>query len=144
MEVKIDNICNHLVKHNIKPSYPRIKILEYLLDKRNHPTVEDIYSELVREVPTLSKTTVYNTLNLLIKANLARVVTIEENETRYDADVSSHGHFKCEECGSIYDFRIPIDEIAVGDLNSFKINEKNVYYKGVCSKCLDNKNIHQN
>ena len=51
-----------------------------------------IYQELVRNIPTLSKTTVYNTLNLFLK-RIAVMITIDENETRYDADTSLHGHF---------------------------------------------------
>ncbi|MBA1336307.1 MAG: transcriptional repressor [Firmicutes bacterium] len=126
------------MEHGIKPSYPRIKILEYLITKRSHPTVDEIYSNLVKEIPTLSKTTVYNTLNLLISANIVRVVASEENETRYDADVTSHGHFKCEKCGAIYDFRIDVGALKTDDLKNFKIKEKNVYYRGICEECLDN------
>lgn len=100
--------------------------------------MDEIYSNLVKEIPTLSKTTVYNALNLFINSNIARVITIEENEARYDADITDHGHFKCERCGSIYDFRIDINALETGDLKNFKINQKNVYYRGICKKCLDN------
>jgi Fur family transcriptional regulator, peroxide stress response regulator len=135
---KIDNLVKTLVEKNIKPSYQRIKILEYLITKRNHPTVDKIFNDLIKEIPTLSKATVYNTLDLFKKANLAIVVTIENNETRYDAKVASHGHFKCENCGNIYDFDVNIDNLPVDSLEHFKINEKNVYFKGVCPKCLSN------
>jgi len=135
---KIDNLVKTLVEKNIKPSYQRIKILEYLITKRNHPTVDKIFNDLIKEIPTLSKATVYNTLDLFKKANLAIVVTIENNKTRYDAKVVSHGHFKCENCGNIYDFDVNIDNLPVDSLEHFKINEKNVYFKGVCPKCLSN------
>ena len=138
MNQKIDNLVKTLVEKNIKPSYQRIKILEYLITKRNHPTVDKIFNDLIKEIPTLSKATVYNTLDLFKKANLAIVVTIENNETRYDAKVASHGHFKCENCGNIYDFNVNIDNLPVDSLEHFKINEKNVYFKGVCPKCLSN------
>lgn len=138
MNQKIDNLVKTLVEKNIKPSYQRIKILEYLITKRNHPTVDKIFNDLIKEIPTLSKATVYNTLDLFKKANLAIVVTIENNETRYDAKVASHGHFKCENCGNIYDFDVNIDNLLVDSLEHFKINEKNVYFKGVCPKCLSN------
>jgi Fur family peroxide stress response transcriptional regulator len=133
---KIDSLAKTLIKKNIKPSYQRIKILEYLIMKRNHPTVDRIFNDLVKEIPTLSKATVYNTLDLFKKENLARVVTIENNETRYDVEVISHGHFKCEICGNIYDFDVNIDNLPVDALENFKINEKNVYFKGICPKCL--------
>ena len=133
---KIDNLAKILIEKNIKPSYQRIKILEYLLNKKNHPTVDKIFSDLVKEIPTLSKATVYNTLDLFKEANLTRIVTIENNETRYDAKVSSHGHFKCESCGSIFDFEINIDSFLTDSLEHFKINGKNVYINGICPGCL--------
>jgi Fur family peroxide stress response transcriptional regulator len=136
---KIENISGKLLKKDIKPSYQRIKILEYLNNKRNHPTVDKIFNDLVKEIPTLSKATVYNTLDLFKKAKLARVVTIEDNKTRYDAEVSNHGHFKCESCGSIYDFKVNMDNLSTDSLKHFKINEKNVYFNGICTKCLNNK-----
>jgi Fur family peroxide stress response transcriptional regulator len=140
MDIIIKNIGEHLWKHNIKPSYPRKRIMDYLVSKKSHPTVDEIYTELVKEIPTLSKTTVYKTLNLFISANIARVVTIEGNEARYDADVSNHGHFKCERCGVVYDFYFLDEDIKTEGLNNFEVHEKNVYYKGICPKCLENKN----
>ena len=134
---KIENFATTLTEKDIKPSYQRIKILEYLTSKRNHPTVDKIFNDLIKEIPTLSKATVYNTLDLFKKENLARVVTIEDNETRFDAKVLNHGHFKCESCGSIYDFEINIDSFSTDLLEHFKINEKNVYFKGICPGCLE-------
>lgn len=137
MNQKINNITKKLIEKNIKASYQRIKILEYLTTKRNHPTVDKIFNDLIKEIPILSKATVYNTIDLFKKTNLVRVVTIENNETRYDAEVENHGHFKCDVCGSIYDFSVNIDNLSIDSLEHFKINEKNVYFKGICPRCLN-------
>jgi Fur family peroxide stress response transcriptional regulator len=75
-------------------------------------------------------------LRVLVQAGLVRVITIEDNETRYDIDVRDHGHFKCESCGKIYDFNIDMNSLIVKDLNNFKIDDKNVYFKGICPQCL--------
>jgi Fur family transcriptional regulator, peroxide stress response regulator len=99
-----------------------------------------IFKDLQSEVPTLSKATIYNTLNLFVKAGLVRVLTIEDNETRYDIVTENHGHFKCEECGTIYNFKVDPELLATDDLAGFKVVERNVYFKGVCSKCLLNMN----
>lgn len=111
------------------------------MSRKNHPSVDEIYTELVKEIPTLSKTTVYNTLNTFIAAKIAQVLSIEDTETRYDANVSFHGHFKCKKCGNIYDFRLDTTDCKSDDLDNFLIEEKNVYYKGICNTCLENKNI---
>lgn len=85
MTDKIENLAECLVKNNIKPSFQRMKIFEYLVKNNSHPTVDEIYKEVVSEIPTLSKTTVYNTLNLFIEANILKGLSIEDNEVRYDA-----------------------------------------------------------
>lgn len=133
-------ISNQLIKNNIKPSYARIKIMEYLIHQKNHPNVDEIYTELVKDIPTLSKTTVYNTLNLFSEAGLIKVITIEENEVRFDADTSEHGHFKCENCNKIYDFFVQIEGIEISGLENFKIRQKDIFFKGICAKCINHIN----
>ena len=39
----INDVGEYLKKHDIKPSYQRIKIFEYLLNNRKHPTVDVIF-----------------------------------------------------------------------------------------------------
>lgn len=139
----MSSISNQLLRNNIKPSYARIRIMEYLESRRNHPSADEIYNELVKDIPTLSKTTVYNTLNLFRDVGLVRVITIEENETRFDADTSNHGHFKCESCGKISDFFVQIEGMKMNGLDNFKIRQKDIYFKGICAKCI-NHNINNN
>ncbi|PKM93278.1 MAG: transcriptional repressor [Firmicutes bacterium HGW-Firmicutes-1] len=140
MEILNNNISTYLLKNKIKPSYQRIKIMQYLVERKNHPTVEKIHSDLVNEIPTLSKTTVYNTLTILMNANIAKSLTIHGNELRYDADIQSHGHFMCSQCETIYDFNIDFDNLCIDGLNNFQIDEKSLFYKGICEQCLKNKN----
>jgi len=132
-------MSNKLKKNKIRLSYQRLKVLDYLSKNNSHPTVDQIYNDLRKEVPTLSKTTVYNSLTALCEARLVRVITIEDNETRYELIIKSHGHFKCILCGAINDFNINIDSFATEDLNNFKITDKDVYFKGVCPRCIPNK-----
>jgi Fe2+ or Zn2+ uptake regulation protein len=130
------NISHHLNTNNIKPSIQRIKIFEYLHDNRNHPTVDNIYCDLANEIPTLSKTTVYNTLKLFVENGITSTLTIEGNEVRYDAIMENHAHFKCEKCGMIYDIEIDDVKLKKNQLNGFKVDETNIHLKGKCKKCL--------
>jgi Fe2+ or Zn2+ uptake regulation protein len=65
------------------------------------------------------------------------LITIEDNETRYDADVSVHGHFKCEKCNRVTDFSLGLEELIVEELAGFQISQKHVYFKGICDRCLE-------
>lgn len=130
------NIPQHLSEHEIKPSYQRIKIYEYLYKEMNHPTVDVIYKNLVGEIPTLSKSTVYNTLKLFIDKGITSTVTIEDNEVRYDAIIETHGHFKCTNCGNIFDINYDFNKLIIDDLQHFEIQETQIHLKGKCNKCL--------
>lgn len=132
----MENIKNYLISNNIRPSYPRLKIFEYLDLKKSHPTVEEIYTALYEEIPTLSKTTVYNTLRLFVKEGIVKVITIEDGEARYDADVSVHGHFKCLDCGVVYDFEVDLPDSRIKGLEGFEVEKREFYYFGKCKKCL--------
>lgn len=138
MKPSFEDLKKELKIKNIHLSYQRLKVLEYLIQNQCHPTVDKIFTDLQKDISTLSKTTIYSTLKILAEAGLVRVITIEDNETRYDIVVENHGHFKCESCGTIYDFRIDIDSLTSEDLNNFKINDKNIYFKGICPRCPSN------
>ena len=140
MNTSFENLKQELKEKNINLSYQRLKVLEYLNNNRCHPTVDKIYTDLHKELSTLSKTTVYNTLRVLAESGMVRVITIEDNETRYDINVENHGHFKCDSCGEIYDFSVDIDSLIYEGLDGFMINSKNVYFNGICPNCLSNKN----
>jgi Fe2+ or Zn2+ uptake regulation protein len=136
MKPLFEDLKQELRTKNINLSYQRLKVLEYLTQNQCHPTVEQIFTVLHEDISTLSKTTVYNTLHVLVEAGLVRVITIDQNETRYDINVENHGHFKCDSCGTIYDFGIDMDKLSPVTLKDFKISDRSVYFKGICSDCL--------
>lgn len=137
MKSNLEDITNKLKNNNIRLSHQRLKVLEYLDRNRVHPTVEQIYNGLYDEIPTLSKTTIYNTLNTLTEVGLVRSITIEDNEVRYDIRTDAHGHFKCKTCGKIYDFEVNLDSCEIKGLNGFRIHTRDMYFSGVCPKCME-------
>lgn len=138
MEISVQSLTKNLSQKGIRPSYQRVRVLEYLYRKEGgHPTVEEIFNYLVNEIPALSKTTVYNTLHTLTEVGLVRIINIDHDEARYDITLHNHGHFQCVACGSITNFPIDIDRIRIDELSHFEIQEKNVYFGGLCPNCLN-------
>ncbi|MDR1831419.1 MAG: transcriptional repressor [Fusobacteriaceae bacterium] len=138
--MQVENIGNFLKSKDIRPSYQRIKVYQYLIEHKNHPTVDMIYKALGPEITTLSKTTVYNTLNLFIQHGIVNMIVIEENETRYDADMHTHGHFKCVKCGKLNDVMLPEDVIDRITAEGCDVKEKHIYMKGLCRECKESVN----
>jgi len=140
MKLLFKDLSAELKNRKVRPSYQRIKVLEYLNKNQCHPTVDQIFKDLKSEIPTLSKSTIYNTLNLFLRSGLIREINIEDNEIRYDIIIKNHGHFKCENCGKIFNFSIDFNSFKTEELSGFKIIDKNVYFKGICPGCLSNIN----
>lgn len=132
------DIIERLQSHNIKPSVQRIAIMDYLMEHRTHPTVDEIYTALSPSIPTLSRTTVYNTLKLFSEQGVAQTLTIDERNTCYDADTSMHAHLLCRNCGKIYDLACDanIKKVEEMDMDGHDIQEIHYYYKGICKQCL--------
>jgi len=135
METTNDFLKDELTGKGLRPSYHRLKVLAYLHDVQSHPTADEIFAFLSPQIPSLSKATIYNTLNSFVEAGLARLISIDGLEKRYDAALHNHGHFQCESCGAIFNFKINIDRFAIDDLALFEIKEKDVYFKGLCPDC---------
>lgn len=131
----IETIKTYLEDYSIKPSLQRIIIYKYLSVNRSHPTVEEIYHNLSPDLITLSKTTVYNTLHLFVDKGIAIPIHVEGNEVRYDADISNHGHFKCNKCGNIYDIPVDFTSHNFKELSGYDVDEFQIFMRGTCMSC---------
>ena len=138
----METIVQHFKKHALRPSPQRMAGMQFLLGHPTHPTAETIYTALSPNYPTLSRTTVYQTLEKLYETGLAQKIVIEDGEMRFDADTSAHGHFKCITCGSVFDFFYPKNHPFPKMEGPFEIYEQHLYYKGVCPKCKSTQDTH--
>lgn len=135
------NVCDYLRSYDIKPSVQRIAIMQYLLEHKTHPSIDEIYLALCESIPTLSKTTVYNTLRLFTDHGAAQMLTIDERNACFDGDIRMHAHFQCRKCGKIFDFPMPVmegDEAQSLQEQGFYVDETQLYYKGICPQCKGN------
>lgn len=119
----------------IKPSVIRIKVLQYLLENRVHPDADSIFRYISREIPTLSKTSIYNTLKLFADKQVVLELRGDNGEVRYDGYTHRHAHFMCVRCEKIYDISLGCRTCKTPDLKDFKVLEESVYLKGICSNC---------
>ncbi len=129
-------VHRHLLEYSIRPSLQRVSVMSYLMEYKSHPTVEEIYVALSPEIPTLSKTTVYNTLHLFVKKGAALELTIDGKNARYDANTNDHAHFYCKECEKVYDiFDLEPRRYELPNIDGFIIDAVEISYHGVCREC---------
>lgn len=125
-----------LRSHDIKPSIQRIMVLRFLRDNPVHPTAEEVYQGLINGLPTLSRTTIYNTLNFFARKGLVKILNLGHNETRFDLNTDRHHHFKCMKCGRIYDIYIGCSLPDKGEvIDGHIVIEQEVVLMGVCRIC---------
>ncbi|KAA0002083.1 MAG: transcriptional repressor [Thermoplasmata archaeon] len=125
-----------LKENSIKVTPQRLEILRYLDENRVHPTVDEIYSSLKKKNPSLSKTTVYNSLEILRRHGIIQSLTISGSESRYDFRNDVHHHFLCKKCGKIIDIDIKCPNIGKMLKSGHKVEEVHGYFKGICKKCM--------
>ena len=143
-----NSVISYLSAHGIKASVQRIAVMRFLMEHHTHPCVEEIHGALQGKIPTLSKTTVYNTLRLLVEQEAARMITIDERTTKYDANCSRHAHFLCSACNSIVDITLPEEPTLQQPPQGYILHETQIYYRGLCPQCarkarLQTENLNQ-
>ena len=137
--MKIQEVHEHLKRHGIRPLPHKVAIMKYLLENYNHPTIENIYNDLLPTMPTLSKTTVYNTLKSFCDNKAVNSLLIDEKNLRYEAHLHLHAHFRCKKCGAIYDVPLEKSDIPPCRCPAELIPEEtHIYYMGKCDKCKAN------
>lgn len=131
----MDKVKKILEEKGIKPSIQRIQIFKCLMDNKNHPTAKDIYERISKKIPTLSKTTVYNSVKLFEDKGILKPIRIKEGEARYDIGVAFHPHFRCKKCGRLFDLDKKLLVKDKEEIDGHLIEEKFVCYSGVCRDC---------
>ena len=120
----------------VRATVQRIAILGFMRENPVHPTADVVYDALCEEFGSLSLTTVYNTLKLLVEHGLISMLTIDDVFRCFDGNVAMHAHFMCKECKKIFDMEMP-REVAefVQTMDGFKVDEVQLYVKGICKNC---------
>jgi Fur family peroxide stress response transcriptional regulator len=116
----------------------RQHVYDVLLQKRDHPTAEEVFIRAKREMPEISMATVYNCLDALVKCRLARQVTVERGAARFCPNMQEHCHFYCDSCESVFDVGLP-QGAGVPLPRGFRAERFDVTIHGRCPACSNGK-----
>lgn len=117
--------------HGIQPTAQRLAVARFVLDTSAHPTADEVWDKVRQRSPTLSRATVYNTLNLFVEKGLLRMQAVREGAVVFDPLVARHHHLIDAETGEIHD--VPWDAVRVSgekSLPEFEVDEYQVVMRG--------------
>ena len=108
------DILEKFAEKGVQSTPQRIEIAEILLEKPQHLSAEHIIDRLREAGSSVSKATVYNTLNLFTDRGLVRECVVDPERRFYDSRTSPHHHFYNVDTGELTD--IPDDSIHLESL----------------------------
>jgi len=116
----------------------RRAVLEMILERRDHPTAEEVYGDIRSRLPTVSRTTVYRILSTLVRLGSIAKVCHPGSAARFEPRLEPHDHLVCTHCERIIDIeRKPLDEVEWPDVRrqGFEIRGCEVHFRGLCREC---------
>jgi Fur family peroxide stress response transcriptional regulator len=104
------------------------------LQKRDHPTAEEVFIRAKRQMPDISLATVYNCLEALVRSGLARQLTLDRGAARFCPNMREHCHFYCDSCGKVFDVALPAPA-NLGLNGGFRVERVDMTVHGRCPEC---------
>jgi Fur family transcriptional regulator, peroxide stress response regulator len=102
-----DEFSERLAESGFRFTPQREHVYAVLLEKRDHPTAEEVFIRAKQEMPDISMATVYNCLDALVQCGLVRQVTLQRGAARFCPNMREHCHFYCDTCASVFDIELP-------------------------------------
>lgn len=117
----------------------RRQVYDVLIQKRDHPTAEEVFIRAKQAMPDISMATVYNCLDALVQCDLVRQVQLERGATRFCPNMEEHCHYYCDECGTVFDVALTGNSAVVPRPKGFKIDHYEIAVHGLCAECAKKK-----
>lgn len=141
-----EKITEVLRNNGYKATPQRISVARCVLTSREHPTAEAVFNQVQLEHPTISLSTVYNTLHVLRELDMLQELGFNDNGVRYDPNTKPHINLVCRRCGHIIDVDEPMMEEVLSRVEKrlgFRRSGQRIDVYGYCSIChkeLESKN----
>ena len=139
MESK-EKIIEAFRKNGFRATPQRIAIAQVVLNSKEHPTAEQVFELVKRTHPSISLSTVYNTLHTMRDMNMLQELAFGNNH-RYDPNTGIHVNLVCQNCGEIIDIEGKTIEKEVEEITKrrrFSIIGHRFDIYGICRKCAIN------
>lgn len=134
-----------LAKSGQRFTEQRAAVYRFLASTDIHPTADEVYSAVRRELPGISLATVYKSLETLVGCGLAVKLTYADHSARYDGRTDPHHHARCLACGRVSDIRGKVDPGEIDSLrrraDGFTVTGYRLELSGYCTSCAPEGNL---
>ena len=116
----------------------RRAVFEAILDRRDHPTAEQVYRAVRAGLPQISRMTVHRILGTFVSLGLLSKTCHPGSSARFDPKLHQHHHLVCLDCGHIIDLEDPrLNQLPWPDVgeSGFQIQDYHVHFRGRCARC---------
>ena len=116
-------------------------ILKVVKGTNSHPAADWVYERVREDIPNISLGTVYRDLKLLKQEGEISEVGFVDTLSRFDGNTRNHYHFRCEQCGYIFDVDEPVNEELdkrIAQKLGFKVSCHKLELYGLCKECQSN------
>lgn len=121
----------------LTPTIQRLAILDWVERTKKHPSADQVLVAVQKKFPTISRATVYNTLDALTKAGMILKLSVDPTVARYDADLGPHAHFRCRVCNKVYDIPVGSKHPLGHGIDGHLVESVLTYAYGVCAPCRE-------
>lgn len=132
---RFEALCH---EHRLPITVQRRTILEAVLGRDDHPTADQLYEQVQRRLPGVSRTTVYRVLEMLVRLGIIGKACHPGATVRFDRNTTQHHHLVCLRCGKVIDLQDKrLDNLQLPDTrhHGFVVTEFRVQLRGICGNC---------
>lgn len=125
----------------------RAAVYRFLASTDMHPSADEVFLSVRRNLPGISLATVYKSLETLVGCGLAVKLTYSDGSARYDGRTDPHHHARCLACGKVKDipggFAREALEALRHNADGFVVTGYRLELSGYCAECAPRAAIHE-
>lgn len=133
-----DEFTEYLTLRKHRKTSERYAILDHIYSIKGHFNMDSLYNSMLEASFRVSRSTLYNTIELLLECGLVVKHQFGANAAQYERAYGNenHDHIICVDCGEVRETRNNlISETQLKRIKKFKVSYYSMYIYGVCSKC---------